>query len=419
MTRCPPNVKCRGVVPALSHIMLHSDTLANEFNDILNAVEIFAPFQPLDPAVVFYAPLQFNTRDLRLSQDTFERNSEAWYLDGSGIYRRKLVNQARFENSRLLMESATTNKCENYNAEPDSAAENIITSLSPGATFERIQDVSQLQAAGLSEICTSGFVWHLNNQSAAGESYAQFEGFTLNTNPHTMSAFWRGTGQGYLRLQGVAGTPVDLPGAYEREIITQDPPTTTQRMRIYAWPGADLYFVLNQFEEGDIATSPIITEGTAGQRAIDRLTYVENWFNQTQGMTLVTLKPLFDLSSQIGDRGLLNLSDATLGLLYHDELFFKTYDGVNTAQIAHGGSIPGDIFFIAIRWLTNPAELQIGLSKNGNTWQWVASSSYDGAFAKDSLFRIGRALAYLYHFADVQIYNEDKGTAWIEGNYPP
>ena len=56
MTRCPPRVKCRGVIPAVSHVMLQSDTLATEFNEILNLVEIFAPFQPLDPAVIFYAP---------------------------------------------------------------------------------------------------------------------------------------------------------------------------------------------------------------------------------------------------------------------------------------------------------------------------------------------------------------------------
>lgn len=418
MTRCPPNVKCRGVVPAVSHIMLHSDTLANEFNDILNAVEIFAPFQPLDPAVTFYAPLRNNTRDLRLNQDTFSRNSEAWYLDGSGIYRRSLSDQARFENGRLLMEPAKTNKCTNYNANPDSGVINVVGA---GATVRRIYNPQAIQAAGLQDICLSGFVVELENETGSLVS-AYINGTTGNLNTHTCSLWMNTFGESIGLGLGGTGYTQYTTTELQRCLHTGDPDTTNRVLVIQLDPGEKCQFVLNQLEESPVVTSPIITQGASSSRAIDTLQYFqpagfENLFNQTEGMLVVGYRPKADSASASGNRALVTLSQSVFGLLYYDENQFKTYDGVNGNGVPRGAFLANDEFSIAVRW--SGAVSEIGFKKNEDSWVWSTETVYDGAWPSDNtnLF-VAFTVTIPEQLGDLTIYNEDKGTAWIEANYP-
>ena len=432
MTRCPPRVKCRGVIPAVSHVMLQSDTLAQEFNEILNLVEIFAPFQPLDPAVVFYAPLRNNTRDLRLNPDTFQRNSEAWYLDGSGIYRRSLANQARFENARLLMESAKTNKCTNYNTNPDPALTNIRLTGDASAIVRRVQNVSELANAGLLDICPDGNVLEFDNTASSGGANCIITGRADNLNQHTISAWALKIGAPEVRLQDTYGQGIQpfVNTSLERITSTYVPINVAGEFSINAAAGGKCQFILNQLEESIVATSPIVTEGTAGQRAIDFLSYADpvSWFNQSAGMALINARASFDSSLFVDGNyteSLFSLFEDRFNLLF---LRSPAAQGPNfrsqmsNSQTAQGASInfaPGDSIQIAVRWNRSAPAFQIGHKLNNNTWVWgteITSNLADFAIGSEVYVHYLPSV-WPSRLSDAIIYNEDKGRAWIEDNY--
>ncbi len=428
MTRCPPNVKCRGVVPAVSHIMLHSDPLANEFNEILNAVEIFAPFQPLEPAISFYAPLQFNTRDLRLSQDTFSRNSEAWYLDGSGIYRRSLNDQARFENGRLLMEPAKTNKCTNYNANPDPE---IINVVGGGGTVRRIYNPGDIQAAGLQNICSSGFVVEIENETG-GLIGAYVNGTVGNLNPHTVSLWMNTFGASVsLGLSGVGTVPF-VTNALERCDYGAVPDNANRVLLLQIDPGDRCQFVLNQLEESPVVTSPIITEGTAGQRSTDNLLYqrptFSDLFNQSEGVVVADFQPLWN-DDDINDQPYIPLLGVNTGsnLLYAlhiagtSGIRFYSFDQVNAPQVRYiGGPVNGELFRVVSHWsAADPNELGIGVYRySDEQWTWD-NRAYNGSFPTNESFYVGNEPALPHRVSGAQVFNQYRDRQWIEDNLTP
>ncbi len=436
MTRCPPNVKCRGVVPAVSHIMLHSDTLANEFNDILNAVEIFAPFQPLDPAVSFYAPLQFNTRDLRLSQDTFRRNSEAWYLDGSGIYRRSLSHQARFGNNRLLMEPAKTNKCISYNANPDAALSNWILTGAAGAVIRRVQD-SELVAVGLGNVCSSGDVVECDNRANAVGDWATFRDAAPanNTNVHTISAWCK-------KLDGDGGDTklrthdnsfsIDFDNSTFERITVTGNTTTGSGLALRVNGGARCRVILYQYEESPVVTSPIITEGTAGQRSIDNLLYQRptflDLFNQSEGVVVADFQPLWN-DDDINDQPYIPLLGVNTGsnLLYAlhiagtSGIRFYSFDQVNAPQVRYiGGPVNGELFRVVSHWsAADPNELGIGVYRySDEQWTWD-NRAYNGSFPTNESFYVGNEPALPHRVSGAQVFNQYRDRQWIEDNLTP
>ena len=172
-------------------------------------------------------------------------------------------------------EPASTNKCTNYNANPDAG----LTNLTKGAdgVLTRVTDLTELASVGLDGICTSSYVIKLDNTGGAGAAFLVFEGDVGNTNPHFVSIYLRGTGtlSGIrVGIQGGQTTPVTVTSSYQRFTHNPTPGATNRALIVESIPiGGIVYFILNQLEEKAFVTSEIITEGSAVTRNKDDLPY--------------------------------------------------------------------------------------------------------------------------------------------------
>lgn len=155
------------------------------------------------------------------------------------------------------------NKCQNFNANPTDLT-NI--ALSGAATLTVVSDVAALAAAGLSEICSGGKVYRLDNSASGSASTATFAGTPGNLNQHVLSVWWRGSGNADLRFNNGGLINHPLGAAYARVSAVQAPNSAAFPLYINARPGAIVYFVLNQLEEGSIVFPPIVTTGAAATR---------------------------------------------------------------------------------------------------------------------------------------------------------
>ena len=209
------------------------------------------------------------------------------------------------ESLGALIEGARTNLCTNYNANPDAALTNVVKSGDAAATLTRVDDSSALATAGLSGVCTSGFAFRLDNSSGAANAFATIQGGAGNTNQHTASVYIRTNGtECRLQIESTAGSTATTKAAYERETFSASPAAAGNKFLIVATPGAVATFVLNQFEEGAFASSPIVTAGASATRAADVVTYpLGPEFNSGEGTVLVKYR--FDESLPTGGHQML------------------------------------------------------------------------------------------------------------------
>lgn len=171
----------------------------------------------------------------------------------------------------LLANGQFSTKCTNANANPTDLTGVALQGSTggapdPGVTLTLVDDVSALDAKGLSELCSSGKVYRLNNPPGGTAARAVFSGIPGNTNSHALSCFMRGSGDAQLRFQGGAGTgSVALSADYKRLLAVGTPNASSFPMYVLALPGADVYFILNQLVESTFDPSVVIptSDGTA------------------------------------------------------------------------------------------------------------------------------------------------------------
>ncbi len=229
------------------------------------------PLDRIPDGAVFWAPLKHNVRDYTGNEGagTFTRASDGIYLRG-GTYQIAANDVPRFEAGGMLFEPAVTNKCTNYNANPDAGLTNISTGGT--GTLTRESDAAALAAAGLAEICTDGNVVQV---VSGGTTFnANVAGDTGNTNPHTVSIWIKkvgATGEVYVRLtDGSVGLTITNT-EYMRVLATTALPGAATKLQVRCANGATARFVLNQLEELPVVSSPIITTGASASRAADNL----------------------------------------------------------------------------------------------------------------------------------------------------
>lgn len=214
---------------------------------------------------------------------TFTRASTAWAFNSAGVLVPYAAGQPRIVPSpvgvmSVLSEPQSTNKCTNYNANPNGSLTNLSKGGDAAATLTEVNDSAALAAAGLSTVCSSGKVFKLDNSAGVSIAYVDAYGATNNTNDHTLSAYMRGSGSAYLRT-GFTLTndwgPVTLTSSYARIVSRQGSglaggsKNSADVLRVVAHPGAVAYFILNQLEEQAYSTSPIVVAGSQVTRAIE------------------------------------------------------------------------------------------------------------------------------------------------------
>jgi hypothetical protein len=212
---------------------------------------------------------------------TFSRtdtNGTATALDLAGNVIQFATGVPRITNRGILVEEARTNKGTSHNANPTEAAGfvgnpvNMSKSGDAAGILSVVDDAAALAAAGLSGACTSGKAYKLDNTAGAANAIASINGTVGNLNAHAFSCYARATaGSGSVGRSGSSvGAATFSSSAYARVSAVLTPTATTEVLRVQALPGAVVYFILAQLEEGAFATSPIITTGAAGTRNGDQ-----------------------------------------------------------------------------------------------------------------------------------------------------
>lgn len=209
---------------------------------------------------------------------TTVRASVATDFDADGTLRTYAVNEPVIPlGVGLVPRGQRTNKNTNFNANPIDLTNVTLEGGSggaadPAAMLTLVDSPAELEAAGLSLVCASSKVYRLNNTGVSSATRAVLSGIPGNLNSHALSCYMRGTGGAQLRFQGGANTAVTLTSAFQRVSVVGTPNATTFQMYVLALAGADVYFVLNQLEEGSFVTPPIVTEGASATRLADSLT---------------------------------------------------------------------------------------------------------------------------------------------------
>ena len=125
----------------LKHWILHNDQLASEYDETLQLTPGYDPVRDVDPALTLHASLLTGPDSIPGAiRAISERNSEATYRAPRGVF---LLNapddQSRHEYSGqdealgVLLEPADTNKCTNWNANPDAALQNVVPVIGVGS----------------------------------------------------------------------------------------------------------------------------------------------------------------------------------------------------------------------------------------------------------------------------------------------
>lgn len=169
----------------------------------------------------------------------------------------------RLDGSWVSFLGQRTNKVAIFNANPADLT-GLTKAGDAAAILTLVDDPAALLAAGLQDVATSGKVFRFDNSAGTGSAQATVTGTVGNTNPHTVSAYVRGSGACRVQLSAVSsvGTTA-LTGSYVRVSNLLTPLGTTNVLSIRAEAGAVVYFILPQLEEASVVTDVIVTTGSA------------------------------------------------------------------------------------------------------------------------------------------------------------
>jgi hypothetical protein len=205
-----------------------------------------------------------------------ELNGTSFSRDGAGLAVRIdgslaafAASAARITDRGLLLEPEGRNKVTIFNANPTSLS-GVTKSGDANATLTLVNDMDALAAAGLSDVCTSGRAFKLDNSAGATEANVIVTG-AATTVQHAYSAWARGSGAVRFWTNATPNSlgSQTLSGHYSRISDSLTGLATGSGLRLSITPGGVLHFILPQLEEGAVATSPIVTTGAAATRGAD------------------------------------------------------------------------------------------------------------------------------------------------------
>lgn len=433
--RPSPGASCPVPLPELSFALADpNNELTAQFSSILNLPEIFGPLLPLEPELVFFAPLRSNLTDLRGAPAAYERDGDAIYRDAGGRLRVAASGAARFSDLAIMLEPASTNRCTNYNANPDAALTNVNQAGDPALVITRVQEPGALAAAGLELVCDSGYVFQADNTGGSGNGLVNIVGNSEGGVLSSLSAWARqiaGFPSGQLQFSNGAGTVNFENSAFERIVTDNSQNTALAGAQFVVAPGRIIQFVLNGMESLFVASSEVITRGATASRGGDSLMWTEAGFwSDAEGMALLEWRPAYSgsdypagvrldsvlLTRRLSAAGnpVVNFSHRSTGQI----LIESNGDGVQTDATLQAADIQAGVRYpVAVRWKTSPSQKQIGIKLAGG-WQWSSQTAYGGQFQTDGVLRLMGPPNKPMAGANLQIWSEDRGVAWIEANYP-
>ncbi|NBW08161.1 MAG: hypothetical protein EBR82_09060 [Caulobacteraceae bacterium] len=202
---------------------------------------------------------------------SFNRTGVGTSSSLAGVWASFSTGTPRITDRGLLLEaSARTNKLTVYSANPPDLS-GMTKSGDAAATLTRVSDAAALAAAGLSGLASVGQVWKLDNSGGASTANVTAAGGVGNTNPHSLSAWVRGTGSSVrVRLSSVNST-VFAPGGGYAWITTPNvtPTNAGDQWSIWCAAGSVAWFILPGLEEAATVSSPIVTAGAAATRGAE------------------------------------------------------------------------------------------------------------------------------------------------------
>lgn len=218
--------------------------------------------------------------------------SGGYVLNGSGIYEAKSSLELALADNGLHTLPTRVNKLTNFNANPTDLT-GMIKLGAAAATLTVVDDAAALATAGLGTICTSGNVYLLDNSEGSATATAHITVSEPISGPHTASLFARRAGTGNVNF-GLSETvvrtaiPAEVPD-YDR--FTVYDPDGSGQLVIVADPGAVIWFILNQLEDGAFATPPIVLTGAGATRTGNRETAATLEGNRAFAIELVLNEP--------------------------------------------------------------------------------------------------------------------------------
>ena len=235
---------------------------------------------------------------------TYARNDNvATYRDLNGNLKLATVDEPRIDHDEngnalgLLVEGSRVNELPVYNANPfDSTG--WITVGDTNGIFSVVDAPVPLSTVGLGNLCSSGKVFKLDNSAGTTSFYVVSFLTVGDLDVRSCSAYFyiegsaanNGTfGIGYDVDQG---TLLNKTGGWEKVLVENlVPAATNMRLRIKAYPGQVIYFILPQLEKGIFCSSPIVTSGAVATRKREDIYIADlqnkNWWNEARGFMAI------------------------------------------------------------------------------------------------------------------------------------
>jgi len=180
-----------------------------------------------------------------------------------------------------------TNRNSNRNANPTDLT-GMTLSGDAAATLTRVDDSAAMGAgttlgALLTATTINGFVYRLNNSAGVADAFATISGTIAAVGACRGSIVYRGSA-GRIEIGGATAVSFGASTPYVRVGGSRTAAAIGEQMRIAAPAGADIYFILNQFENGAFDTAPIITNAATASRSAPLIQHTAGVdFNSTEG----------------------------------------------------------------------------------------------------------------------------------------
>ena len=233
---------------------------------------------------------------------TYARNDNvATYRDSNGDLKLAAADEPRIDHDEngnalgLLVEGSRVNELTSYNANPTDTA-GWTRGGDANGIFSVVDAPASLFSAGLGNLCPSGKVFKLDNSAGATSFYVESSVTVGDLDVRSCSAYFYIDEGG--TVSGTFGLAYDVEQdlsiylkknyAWQKLLVENvTPPVTNRCLRIKAYPGQVIYFILPQLEKGTFCSSPIVVSGAAAIRKLDDVFIAglqsKSWWNEDQG----------------------------------------------------------------------------------------------------------------------------------------